>query len=288
MPLLELFTLYASGQLDGSTAIPTEFVSALIQCSMGKSKQEMVRVSTEVKVGEAVSSLGQFIEFHVPVPSQDMTSPTTMNSSGSSSTVDAVTVLLQAARDKTFLPKKWNPSNAKLKLKNSIIDWLSGKKLGWEASLANQTGLVFVNTVGDALWYINRKDKTLSDRCMGVPQELRQFMNYKQPEKYKHRKIDCDSLNESELQSHSLGLFTLVSSSYMKTKRWKCVCDALSSLATNLQQYAKYLSSQKETTKKNLARTEVRSDVDEMSVIQGVKNARLPLYNTSSSVKFKR
>ena len=119
----------------------------------------------------------------------------TSNSAGSSSAVDAVTVLLQAAKTKT-LPKKWNPSNAKLKLKNSIIDRLS------------------------------------------------------------------------ELQSHSMALFTLVSSSYMKTKQWKSVCEVITSLATNLQQYTSYLASQKGATKKNLARTEVRSDVDEISVIQ--------------------
>ena len=267
--LLELFTLYASGQLDGTSSIPNELVSAVINCLIGKSKQEMVRVSTEVKVGEAVSSLGQFIEYQVPQP-EEMTCSTLTDLS--SPVVNATTVLLQAARDKTSLPKKWNPSNAKLKLKNSIIDWLSRKKLGWEAALANQTGLVFVNTVGDALWYINRKEKTLSDRSMGVPCDLQQFMNFKQPEKYKHRKIDCDSLNESELRSHSLALFTLVSSSYMKAKRWKSVCEVLTTLASNLQQYASYLVSQNETTKKNHARTEVRSDVDEILVIHGVRD----------------
>ena len=60
---MELFTLYASGQLDGTSSIPDELVSAIINCLIGKSKQEMVRVSTKVKVGEAVSSLGQFIEY---------------------------------------------------------------------------------------------------------------------------------------------------------------------------------------------------------------------------------
>ena len=63
LSLLELFTLYASGQLDGTSSIPDELVSAVINCLIGKSKQEMVRVSTKVKVGEAVSSLGQFIEY---------------------------------------------------------------------------------------------------------------------------------------------------------------------------------------------------------------------------------
>ena len=77
--LLELFTLYASGHLDGSTAIPNEFISAVIQCSLGKSKHEMVRVSSEVNVGEAVSSLGQFIEYHIPVPQEITSSPSAVD-----------------------------------------------------------------------------------------------------------------------------------------------------------------------------------------------------------------
>ena len=51
-------------------------------------------------------------------------------------------------------------------------------------------------------------------------------------------------------------------------------------MATNLRQYASYLASHKETTEKNQARTDVRSDVDEISVIQGVKDIRSPCYVT--------
>ena len=121
----------------------------------------------------------------------------------SSPVVNATTVLLQAARDNTSLPKKWSPFNAKLKLKNSIIDWLSKKKLGWEAALANQTGLVLILST-----LLEMPCGILTERkrhyLTGVPCDLQQFMNFKQPERYKHRKIDCDSLNESELRSHSL------------------------------------------------------------------------------------
>ena len=73
---------------------------------MGKSKQEMVRVSSEVKVGEAVSSLGQFIEYYVPVSEEVPISTTNLSDEPA---LDAITVLLQAAKNKTSLPNKWSP-----------------------------------------------------------------------------------------------------------------------------------------------------------------------------------
>ena len=59
--------------------------------------------------------------------------------------MDAFEILLQGAMDKTFLPEKWNTNNAKLSLKNNIIDWLVKNKLGWQAALAKYVGLMFVS-----------------------------------------------------------------------------------------------------------------------------------------------
>ena len=72
----------------------------------------------------------------------------------------AFTILLQSARDRTFLPDKWSATNGKLELKNSIIDWLEVNKLEWEAAMAKQVGLTFVNTLADCLWCIDGNAKT--------------------------------------------------------------------------------------------------------------------------------
>ena len=123
--------------------------------------------------------------------------------------MNAFTILLQGSRGKTFLPDKWSASNGKLELKNSIIDWLAMNKLGWEAAMAKQVGLTFVNTLGDCLWYIDGNTKTLADRSLGIPAQLQQFQGYKRPEKHKHRKVDTDSLKADELQCHSTALIML-------------------------------------------------------------------------------
>ena len=44
---------YASGQLDNSEAIPAEFETSRVACSLGRKKREMVMVSPDVAVGEA-------------------------------------------------------------------------------------------------------------------------------------------------------------------------------------------------------------------------------------------
>ena len=88
----------------------------------------------------------------------------------------AFTILLQGARNKTFLPDNWSASNGKLELKNRTIDWLVLNKLGWEVALAKQVGLTFVNTLADCLWYIDGNAKTLADRFLGIPAQLQQFL----------------------------------------------------------------------------------------------------------------
>ena len=190
---IDLYNQYASGQLDNSEAIPAEFATSRVACSLGRNKCEMVMVSPDVAVREAVSTLGQFVDFGIEEQER---------AASGSVTVDAFEILLQGARDKTFLPEKWNATNAKLSLKNSIIDWLAKNKLGWEAALAKHVGLTFVSTLADAIWYVDGNEITLADRSLGIPTQLHQFQGYKQPGKYKHKKVVADTMRASELRNH--------------------------------------------------------------------------------------
>ena len=40
--LIDLYNQYASGQLDNSEAIPAEFATSRVACSLGRNKREMV------------------------------------------------------------------------------------------------------------------------------------------------------------------------------------------------------------------------------------------------------
>ena len=61
----DLYHQYASGQLDMSTEVPVELLTTHISCCIGRSKQELIRVSPDVEVGDAVSTLGHVLNFNV-------------------------------------------------------------------------------------------------------------------------------------------------------------------------------------------------------------------------------
>lgn len=159
--LSDLFQSYAAGILDNSSALPDAYMNTGVSCSVGKSKQELISTSCSVQVGIAVSTLGCYIVFSVAgeVASR-------------SSVVNAATVLMQAAKDRFSVPKKWSVCNSKLKMKNDMIDWLVQMKLGWEPAYAQQLGTVFINTLVDALWYIDGNDKTLEERYLARPENF--------------------------------------------------------------------------------------------------------------------
>ena len=87
--------------------------------------------------------------------------------------------------------------------------------------------------------------------------------------KHKHKKVDTDSLKADELRSHSTALITLAASLYMKTQRWMSVGEAVRQLPDNLRQYAVYFDRLKASTKENQSRLDVRSDVDDITVLAG-------------------
>ena len=63
----DLYYKYSSGQLDNSGPISDQYaVTGMITCALGRSKTDkLVRVSVDVPVGEAVSSLGNYVDFNV-------------------------------------------------------------------------------------------------------------------------------------------------------------------------------------------------------------------------------
>ena len=76
-----------------------------------------------------------------------------------------------------------------------------------------------------------------------------------------------ESLKAADLRSHSVALFNLCSSSYMKSQHWKAVQEAVHSLASNMQQYSLYLDCQREASEQNRSRMMEQTDVDEIGVL---------------------
>ena len=65
--LLDLFNDFSAGKIDNSFPLSDTFSTASIECEIGRDKRvtEFVCISLDVSVGEAVSTLGNYIEYNV-------------------------------------------------------------------------------------------------------------------------------------------------------------------------------------------------------------------------------
>ena len=65
--LLDLLNDFSAGKIDNSFPLSDTFSTASIECEIGRDKRvtEFVRISLDVLVGEAVSTLGNYIEYNV-------------------------------------------------------------------------------------------------------------------------------------------------------------------------------------------------------------------------------
>ena len=65
--LLDLFNDFSAGKIDNFFPLSDTFSAASIECEIGRDKRvtEFVRISLDVSVGEAVSTLGNYIEYNV-------------------------------------------------------------------------------------------------------------------------------------------------------------------------------------------------------------------------------
>lgn len=101
-------------------------------------------------------------------------------------TVNAFDVLMQEPQ--LEWPVKMNRGiNAKFDLKSDFQTWLEERKVGWLAKHVEAHGAPFINTMTDALWYVDRQHVKLHARACSVPLMLQNFSGYNQPEKHGHK-----------------------------------------------------------------------------------------------------
>lgn len=189
--LQDVYNDFASGALDSTECVHSDFNSAIITASVGRSKSDLTTVDFSTKLGDAVGTLGNFIQFTVRKVTEGI---------APERTVSAFDVLMKASRDRHYLPSKWKNSNKKLELKNDIIDWLKTNGIGWSSSEKDHLGVQFVNTLGSVFWEIVGNHGTLQQRGCGVPPELSSFLGYNKPENYKRPRVDTSKLTAMNME----------------------------------------------------------------------------------------
>ena len=61
----DVYTDYSSGTLDHGEPVPEEYRNSSVIARFGNNRVDLTQVSSSFEVGEAVSALGQYIEFVV-------------------------------------------------------------------------------------------------------------------------------------------------------------------------------------------------------------------------------
>ena len=148
--LSDVYNDFSGGVLDGGSAISDDYLGAAVAAFVGRAKTNLTRVSSECPVGEAVSALGQYVEYLVTKATDEDVAPV-----GSLDIrANAFSLLMQGAQERVHLPDKWRieTPNKKLELKNHVIDWLEKNRLGWEPSYAKQLGVAFITTLCNTVY----------------------------------------------------------------------------------------------------------------------------------------
>ena len=98
-----------------------------------------------------------------------------------------------------------------------------------------------VQTLRDALWYIDSSHTTLIERSCSIPDTFHQFTAYNKPEKHKHRKRKQTSMSREVLLAHSQALFTTLHISFWRRAMWLPMKNDVEQLAHSFASYADLL-----------------------------------------------
>ena len=209
----------------------------MIKVFVGSKKDELYRCSASASVQDATGGERSFVEYKVE------TGPTGDGGEQAREQRTVIDLLMQNAASQSNLPPRFERAKMTgiLRLKNDIIAWLENNNVGWSVQNTKSLGLEFVNTLGDALWYVDGHHHTLHERGHGVPNLFKQFQGYNCPEKAKHRKRSHSSLSIELLDSHSQMLFDLAGKCFMKRMAWTSIREAVLRLADNLRKYKLHL-----------------------------------------------
>ena len=69
----------------------------------------------------------------------------------------AFQMMRDVSSDRSVLPEPENPTDSKKKLKNELRKFLENNELGWSKDGCAVPGPMFINTLSECFWYIERQ-----------------------------------------------------------------------------------------------------------------------------------
>ena len=162
-----------------------------------------------------------------------------------------------------WLEKSRKDINAKIDLKVDFQTWLEERNVGWLSKQVKSHGVPFINTVTEALWYVDGQHDKLHAWACSVPDLLKKFSGYNKPARHRHR---LPALSATVLRS--LGQQVQQLSLQLWLKKHDDLRRAVESFGDALVKYATFLNEQLTVTKRNQSLLEpVRHTPDTQEVV---------------------
>ena len=248
-PLNELATLaevlgqFACGEMEGCSSFvyPIHLQGQPHDCYVAlNSSGPFQTVFASAKVGE-ILPFGKYIKFVITPPDR----PAVQEGLQAR---DAFRMMMEVQQHLSVLNKVCNERTGKDRLRNTIIDLLDRKRVGWTAAYVQTTGNRFVELLTDVLWYLDGHTATLEGRRLSVPGLFSDLTGFNKPESHGHTRAPMEA---SKLCTYSGALFRTTEEPRLGKSNWSEFNVATKALATNLSSYCSYLYQQREKVTKH-------------------------------------
>ena len=172
----------------------------------------------------------------------------------------AYDVLLAAADRRDCLPPKRKEGNAKDRLLNDVLQHLEQNGLGFSPDVVDGEGSYVVQTVVNALWYMDPHWSTIVPECASrhglsaFPARWRQVFSATTYNDWQAKKQKRPRLDRSALGAHARALLSLVAKPIIAGNEWRAVRDDVDGLAAAMMGYCEYLEAACEKQKERQAR----------------------------------
>ena len=237
---------------------------------VGSTKETLDMVGDHgLSINDVTQSFGQFLKYYVSsIVCEDL--PPARNA------FQVMFAAQQRLNSVKFPPiiSVWNKRD---ELYNDLLSLLKSKDLHWESEeVQSETATRAIQTLRDALWYVDGSHLTHNERGCTIPALFGQFNGYNKLEKHKHRKqIPC-SLSREVLLSHSQALFSTLQSPFWRRPLWSDMRNNVEQLARSFTSYADLLLTKRARMEEIHSSTEVVRQIGENITVSFTKCLILP------------
>ena len=216
---------------------------------VGSTRETLLdRADPDLSLAPVVVQFGKFLKILVTLREDTVGDGSiTMQSAGPS----AFDVMRQAMHEisRARTPSLTQERTRKDKLYNAVVENLKNRGLQWRSDEVESSGVNFVKSLTEVLWYIDGHHATFSSRGYQIPPCFADFQGFNIPEVSKHRKRAACNMSAATLEALAQKLFRLLQANYFLREGWSIMRGECEELAHSVQMYAQTLQEKNKAMK---------------------------------------